>query len=202
MAIPSLIACCFQNMRTHTREEIINIIALAYPYVKAELFLIWEEHELADIITQTLDTMSDQDLLIKNEQLDVYTRPASGRPAFMHLSMLARAISPVLEVYYLTVSLLLRDGHKNFPREELENNCYLMAQRIAMLYELNAPDFSDRRLISNFIETLIHSDYIKTVDDEHLAYNEAFLKVDRRARLLLSKEMRNNILQTIKTGTN
>jgi glycerol-3-phosphate O-acyltransferase len=199
MAIPSLIACCFLNMRTHTREEIINIISLAYPYVKAELFLIWEEHELADIINIMLDAMAHQELLIKNEQLDVYTRPASGNPTYMHLNMLARIISPVLEVYYLTVSILLRDGQKKIPRSELENNCFLMAQRIAMIYELNAPDFSDRRLISNFIETLIHSDYLKSIDDEHLEYNEAFLKVDRRARLLLSKEMRNNILQAIKS---
>ena len=199
MAIPSLIACCFLNMRTHTREEIINIIELAYPYIKAELFLIWEERELADIVSQMLDVMAQQDLLIKNEQLDVYTRPASGKPAFMHLNMLARTISPVLEVYYLTISILLRDGQKKVPREKLENSCYLMAQRIAMIYELNAPDFSDRRLISNFIETLIHSDYLKTIDSEHLEYNEAFLKVDRRARLLLSREMRNNILQAIKS---
>ena len=199
MAIPSLIACCFLNMRTHTREEIINIISLAYPYVKAELFLIWEESQLNDIISKMLDIMASQDLLIKNEQLDVYSRPASGKPAYMHLNMLARIISPVLEVYYLTISILLRDTQKKAPREELENSCYLMAQRIAMIYELNAPDFSDRRLISNFIENLIHSDYIKSIDDEHLEYNEAFLKVDRRARLLLSREMRNNILQTIKT---
>lgn len=199
LAMPSLIACCFVNMRTHTREEIINIIALAYPYVKAELFLIWEENELADIVSRMLDTMAQQELLLKNEQLDVYTRPASGSSSFMHMTMLARIISPVLEVYYLTVSILLRDGSKNVPRSELENTCFLMAQRIAMIYELNAPDFSDRRLISNFIETLIHSDYLKSIDSEHLEYNAAFLKVDRRARLLLSREMRNNILQTIKS---
>ena len=199
MAIPSLIACCFLNMRTHTREEIINIISLAYPYVKAELFLIWEESELGEIVSHMLDVMAGQELLIKNEQLDVYTRPASGEPAYMHLNMLARTISPVLEVYYLTVSILLRDGQKKTPRKELENSCFLMAQRIAMIYELNAPDFSDRHLISNFIETLIHSDYIKTIGSEHLEYNEAFLKVDRRARLLLSREMRNNILQAIKS---
>ena len=116
----------------------------------------------------------------------------------MHLNMLSRIISPVLEVYYLTVSILLRDGQKKAPRAEVEDNCYLLAQRIAMIYELNAPDFSDRRLISNFIETLISSDYLKSIDSDHLKFNEAFLKVDRRARLLLSREMRNNILQTIK----
>ena len=198
MAIPSLIACCFLNMRTHTREEIINIIALAYPFVKAELFLIWETHELDDVISQMLDCMAEQGLLIKNEQLDVYTRPASGNPAYMHLNMLARTISPVLEVYYLTLSILLRDKQQKVTRKELEKRCYLMAQRIAMIYELNAPDFSDRHLISNFIETLINSEYLKSLESDHLEFNETFLKIDRRARLLLSREMRNNILQSIK----
>ena len=198
MAIPSLIACCFLNMQTHTREEIISIISLAYPFVKSELFLIWEDHELSGVITLMLDAMADQNLLIKNQQLDVYSRPASSNPAYMHLNMLARIISPVLEVYYLVLSILLRDGVKKAPREQVENDCYLMAQRIAMIYELNAPDFSDRRLISNFIETLISSDYLKSIDSDHLKFNDAFLKVDRRARLLLSREMRNNILQTIR----
>ncbi|MCW8922960.1 MAG: glycerol-3-phosphate 1-O-acyltransferase PlsB [Gammaproteobacteria bacterium] len=199
MAMPSLIACCFLNMRTHTREEIISIISLAYPFIKAELFLIWDEHELGDIISQMLDAMAHQDLIIKNEQLDVYTRPASSSPAFMHLNMLAQVISPVLEVYYLTISMLLNDDKKKMPREQVENSCYQMAQRIAMIYELNAPDFSDRQLISNFIETLISAEYLRSIDSEHLEFNEAFLKVDRRARLLLSREMRNNILQAIRS---
>lgn len=85
------------------------------------------------------------------------------------------------------------------PREQVENSCYQMAQRIAMIYELNAPDFSDRQLISNFIETLISAEYLRSIDSEHLEFNEAFLKVDRRARLLLSREMRNNILQAIRS---
>jgi len=123
MVIPSLIACCFLNMRTHTREEIISIISLAYPFVKSELFLIWDEHELGDIVSQMLDVMADQNLIIKNEQLDVYTRPTSGEPAFMHLNMLAQIIPPVLEVYYLTISMLLKATKKTMTREEVENDC-------------------------------------------------------------------------------
>lgn len=198
MAMPALIACCFLNMRTHTREEIISIIAIAYPFIRAELYLIWEEHELADVISRILDAMAQQNLLIRNEQLDVYSRPTSSSADSMHLTMLAKIISPMLEVYYLTTLVLLRDGQKKTTRTDLENSCYLMSQRIALVYELNLPDFSDRSLIANFIDTLIRSDYISGIDNERLEYRQAFQHADRRVRLLLSRDMRNNIMQAIK----
>ncbi len=198
MAMPSLIACCFLNMRTHTREEIISLVSLAYPFVEAELFLKWEQNELPEIIEQMLGFMSDHGLLIKNEQLDVYTRAGSGTSEYVHLTMLTRVISPVLEVYYLTLALLSRTRSEKISRAELENRCYLMAQRVAMIHELNSPDFSDKKLISNFIEVLINIDYLRTFGTEQIEYSEAFQKADKRVRLLLSKEMRTNILQMLK----
>ena len=73
-----------------------------------------------------------------------------------------------------------------------------MAQRVAMIYELNSPDFSDKRLISNFIDTLIHIDYLRVYDTEKIEYSDVFHKADKRIQLLLSKEMRSNILQMLK----
>jgi glycerol-3-phosphate O-acyltransferase len=198
--MPSLIACCFLNMRTHTREEITGLVSLAYPFIQAELFLPWKQNELAEVIEQMLDVMSDHGLLIKNEQLDVYTRAGSGTSEYTQLNMLNRVISPVLEVYYLTLALLSRAKDKKLSRNKLENRCYLMAQRIAMIHEPNSPDFSDKKLISNFIETLINIDLLRTYGMEHLEYSEAFQKADKRARLLLSKEMRTNILQVLKSA--
>jgi glycerol-3-phosphate O-acyltransferase len=200
LAMPSLIACCFLNMRTHTREELINLVSLAYPFIRAELFLKWKQHELADVIEQILDIMSGLGLLIKNEQLDVYTRAGSGTSEFVQLTMLTKVISPVLEVYYLTLALLSRSKTIKPTRDELENNCYLMAQRVAMIHELNSPDFSDIKLISNFIEVLINMDYVRTYGTEQIEYSEAFQQADKRARLLLSKEMRTNILQMVKSA--
>ncbi len=198
MALPSLIACCFFNMRSQTREEIINLISLAYPFVKAELFLVWEKEQLAEKISQVLDVMSELGLLIKNEQVDVYTRPGSGALEFTQLNLLAKVISPILEVYYLALALLSRKDKEKISKSELVEKCFLMSQRVAMIHELNSPDFSDKHLISNFIDTLINIDYLRVYDTENLEYSEVFHKADRRIRLLLSKEMRSNILQMLK----
>ena len=198
MALPSIIACCFFNVRSQTREEIINLVSLAYPFIQKELFLVWEQEQLPEVVSQVLNMMSELGLLIKNEQMDVFTRPGSGAKEFTQLTLLARVISPLLEIYYLALALLSRSGSDKVSRQELENRCYLMSQRVAMIHELNAPDFSDKHLISNFINTLIHIDYLKVYDTEHLEYSEVFHKADRRIHLLLTKEMRSNILQMLK----
>jgi glycerol-3-phosphate O-acyltransferase len=198
MALPSIIACCFFNVRSQTREEIIKLVSLAYPFIQKELFLVWRQEQLPEVIGQVLNMMSALGLLIKNEQMDVFTRPGSAAKEYTQMILLARVISPVLEIYYLTLALLSRRETDKVSRLELENRCYLISQRVAMIHELNAPDFSDKYLIANFINTLINIDYLKVYDTEHLEYSEVFHKADRRIHLLITKEMRSNILQMLK----
>lgn len=198
LALPSLIACCFLNVRSQTREQIHNLLELAYPFIKAELFLPWSADKLLPTIDYLLDMMANHNLLLKNEQLDVFTRPGSGSSQYAQLKLLARVISPTLEVYYLALALLSRTTRESISKQELENQCYLMAQRISMIHELNSPDFFDKKLISNFIDTLIATEYLRDADTGHLRFGEAFLRADKHARLLLSKEMRTNILQMLK----
>ena len=201
LALPSLIACCFFNVRSQTRDEIINLVSLAYPFVQKELFLIWDKKtELSEAIDNTLIFLQESGLLIWDETNDSYSRPSSSTKASTKLTLLAEIISPILEVYYLTLALLSRrsqkEENKRVPKDELQKTCILMAQRVAMIHELNSPDYSDKNLIANFIDTLIHMDYL-TVYDSDIEYSDVFEKTDKRIRLLLPKNMRSNILQMI-----
>ena len=74
-----------------------------------------------------------------------------------------------------------------------------MGQRVAMIHKLNSPDYSDKRLVSNFINELVHGDYLRLYENEHLEYGEGFYDTNRHLRLLLGKEMRMNILQMVKS---
>lgn len=197
-AMPSIIACCFLNMRTQTREQITNLVSIIFPFLKTELFLNKRYRELNDEASNTLKTMSKLGLLIRNEQLDVYTRPSSGTLEFTQLNMLSRIISPVLEVYYMTLALLTVNAAKPLTRQELEHQSVLMAQRISMMNESNAPDYFDRKLISNFVDNLISSNYLKDDNNGELKFGEAFHTADKHARLLLSRATRTNILQMLK----
>ncbi|MGK0271631.1 MAG: glycerol-3-phosphate O-acyltransferase [Cocleimonas sp.] len=201
LALPSLIACCFFNVRSLERSEIYNLVGLAYPFVQKELFLIWDKKtQLNRAIDNALDFLQKNALLVWDESTDSYARQAPSSKAFTKLTLLAKVISPILEVYYLTLALLSRSSQneesKRVAKEELQKKCFLMAQRIAIIHDLNSPDYSDKNLIANFIDTLIHMDYL-TVYDSDIEYSDVFEKTDKRIRLLLPKNMRTNILQMI-----
>lgn len=202
IALPSIVACCFFNIRTLSCKEITKLVFLAYPFIKKELFLIWDDKShLGDAIDQTLNQLVDLGLLIKDVENNTYSRYSSNSKAHIQLNLLAKVISPILEIYYLTLALLSRSSqkeeNKRVPIAELQNKCFLTAQRIAMIHELNSPDYSDKKLIANFIDTLIHIDYLTVFEAEHVEYSDVFQKTDKRIRLLLPKKMRTNILQII-----
>ena len=197
MALPSVIACCFTNMRRLPEKEIIKLITLIYPFLQSELFLAWEKEALPEAIKTVLAALCEQGLLEKDEASGEYSRGGFGSVQFAQLNLLARVISPTLEVYYLTLALLAQSGDKTIPKAELEKKCQLMAQRVAMIHELNSPDYSDKNLIANFIDTLIHIDYVKVYGTEDLAFSEVFQRADQRIRLLLSKSTRANIMQML-----
>ena len=204
MALPSLIACCFFNMRTLPHDKIIHYVSMAYPFIQKELFLNGAEKKtLTSIIDNSLDELVRQGLLSKNEKLNTYSRRAATSPQMTQLTQLARVISPILEVYYLTLTLLSRsrrkNGNKPVIKEAFQKDCFLLAQRVAMIHENNSPDYSDKNLIASFINTLIDVNYLTLHDAEEVEYSHAFQKTDKRIRLLLPKEMRVNILQIIDT---
>jgi len=198
MAIPSIIACCFTNKRTLLRNEVNSLILLAYPFIKKELFIAWNDEELTHVIEQALGVMSKQGLLIYNKDNASYTRRGSGTKQFTRLNILAKIIAPILEVYYLTLALLSQIKSKTISSKDFQEKCQLMAQRVSMIHEINSPDYSDKHLIANFIDTLIDMKYIKINDIDEIAYSETFKNTDRRIRLLVSKTMRSNILQMLR----
>lgn len=197
--LPSVIACCFNTVRTTGREKIKKLVTLVYPYLCAELFLYWNEDELDSVIDDTLNRMVEQGLLIRNEPLDVYTKPGSATRQFMELDTLGKFITPILELYYLTITILSKRRNDKLSVTEMADYCYLMAQRVSFIHELNQPDFADRHLINNFINVLIDENYLKISSDNKLDIDENFVNADKEARLLLSTHMRSNILQLIKS---
>jgi glycerol-3-phosphate O-acyltransferase len=98
-------------------------------------------------------------------------------------------------------ALLAEHGSDALSREHLEKSCYLMAQRLSLMYEINSPDFFDKKLISNFINTLIRLEYVSVNNIDNLEICETAITEGRHARRLLEKNMQYNILQMLRTST-
>ena len=83
---------------------------------------------------------------------------------------------PILERYYLAMSLLLKAGSGRLSQDALERQCQLMAQRMALLYEINSPEFFDRALFGNFIEQLRARHVLTDTEEGKLAFQPAMLE--------------------------
>ncbi len=192
-ALPALIACFFQNNEAIPRERLIRLVLYIYPYLKSELFIRWKEDDIETITNQLLDNMIANHWLVQYGETIV--RPTVGSTRFVMLSVLSRSIAQTLERFYIVIALLRKSGSGTLTADELEAQSTLMAQRMSILYGLNAPEFFDKNLFRNFIATLKENGIV-TENEEHLLfYGEELDNVSDDAPILLNSELRQGILQ-------
>ncbi|MCB1757851.1 MAG: hypothetical protein KDJ38_20200, partial [Gammaproteobacteria bacterium] len=197
-ALPALVACCFPQGAMHDRPAVRNMIACIYPFFRREFFLQWRVENIDKEVDSLLDWLSGQKLLDFDEQSGNFLHAAenAGSP---QLQLLANVISPTLELYYLMIVMLRDSREKKISRDDIEKKSFLVAQRVAMIHELNSPDFSDKHLIANFLTQLEKNRCIRLRDDDGIECSGDFSLVEKNLSLLLSPQARSAILQTAKT---
>jgi glycerol-3-phosphate O-acyltransferase len=194
-AMPSLLACAFVSNARMRTVDIQRLVWRVYPYIAAELFLRWDEAQVSTVVESLLDTFVRLNLLQGNEDRSEWQRPPPTSLEAIRLSVLAQATIQTLERYYLAIALLLQAGSGAISPEALEERCYLMAQRMTVLYGLNSPEFVDRSLFRNFIDLLRRRNVIQVSDDKQLLFGAPLLGVAQDAQLVLSEQIRHSILQ-------
>jgi glycerol-3-phosphate O-acyltransferase len=198
LLMPSLLACAFLSNPSVSRADLQRLARRVYPYVADEYFLRWTEQELPAVVDELLEDLMNHGLLTAADDRSVWHRPDAESSEAVQLSVLARVTMPILERYYLAMSLLLKAGSGRLSQDALERQCQLMAQRMALLYEINSPEFFDRALFGNFIEQLRTRHVLSDTEDGKLAFQPAMLDaIVADAQLVLHEQVRNSILQVV-----
>lgn len=198
LVIPALIACCFANVRRVPRASVHRKISLLYPFLKSELQLEWKESGLEQIVDECIASLVDQSLL---EQIEKdLRRPRRSDHRFIQLLRLAHIVQPILERYYMTFIVLWQTSRAPLEEEQLEHRCHLLAQKISMIYGINSPDFFDRLLFRDFIETMLENEYLRKNEHQQLEFSPGFNYVSLDLRNLLSTEVRSSILSLVKAA--
>ncbi len=194
-ALPSLLACAFVGNARLRTADIQRLVWRVYPYISAELFLRWDESQVSGVVEALLDTFVRLKLLEGDAERSEWQRPPPTSLEAIRLSVLAQATIQTIERYYLAIALLLQAGSGAITLEALEERCHLMAQRMAVLYGLNSPEFFDKSLFRNFLELLRRRNVIQMSEDKRLLFGEPLLGVAADAQLVLSEQIRHSILQ-------
>jgi len=192
-AIPSMLACLFINNVKMRREDVVRFATTIYPYLKAELFLHWQEDEIEPVIDQWLDLCVSKGYL--TQEGDELIRPSVSSNNFIILSVLSEQVIQILERYYIAIALLQHSGSGTLNQDDMILNCSLMAQRISILHGLNAPEFFDKALFRNLIEELLDRKVLTLDEEGNILFSTRIEKIANDAKILLNAELRRSILQ-------
>lgn len=194
-ALPSLIACVFVgNARVPTRD-IQRLASRIYPYIAAELFLRWSEAELPAVVDGLLACLAAHGLIEPDPEVEGWRRAPPASAAAMQMSLLAQATIQTIERYYVVVAQLVTAGSGALNQATLEERCQQTAQRTALLYGLESPEFFDRTMFANFIALLRMRGVIRADGGGKLLFDEVLLRVAQDAQFVLSEPLRHSILQ-------
>ncbi len=195
LAMPSLVAACFLNSPKVKTSAVSRIAGAVYPFLKAELFLPWDQQGFEQACFGFVDWLRARGLVLPERTEGVLERPDGGSDKAFHLRMIGRALLQTYERYYITVAVLAKNGSGTLARGELERLCTLTAQRISHLNEFAAPDFYDKSLFRQFIQLLRSSEIIAINSQGKYEFSELIAGIAEDAKLILSKEIRHGIMQ-------
>jgi len=193
-ALPALIASLFENEDSLRREKVLFLASVAYPYLQSELFLRYSPEDIEAVIHHWIDILIEQGLLLQLDN-DRIGRPEEGTDAMLRLRILARFIIQTLERYHLVLGILRKYGSGKLSAGELEEQSTLLAERMSILFGLNAPEFFDKTLFRNFIANMQKNGELEADENGLLCYGEGLQQVAEDARLVLSVEKRQAIQQ-------
>ena len=147
LALPALIACLTLNRRRGiSRQSLQDTVNQIYPFLANELSCDPEPQRFDD----ALKSMMAQHLLISDG--DRLFPPQSGEPAHLQLTLLAETVSQTLERMFIVIHQLTQGP---ISRADLLSRSRVIAQKMSLLYGINAPEFSDQRLFDLFADAML-----------------------------------------------
>ncbi len=197
-AMPALIARLFRTRGVLSEDAILTGCRALYPFLRTEFFLPWEAAECEGAARAYLQCMLDNGLLTRDDDGRVL-RPQVGSPAFASFAALGRVLGETLERHAMAV-LLLAEEHRSglpLPRAKFEDDCRLLAERIAVLTGREAPELFDRALFAGYLDTLIKIGVVAESPDHVLQMTERVERIAERSIELLSDETRQMLLQLL-----
>ncbi|HRH91308.1 MAG TPA: glycerol-3-phosphate 1-O-acyltransferase PlsB [Agitococcus sp.] len=191
--LPSLVACLMQHNGQLHREQISQVIVSLYPYLKSELFLSWDVNEIEALVNQHIDILISSGILTIVDH--VIFSPHPNTEEYAQLVILGEAVKETLERYFMTISLLTERQSGSINQKQLENLCSLLAQRLSVLYEFNSPEFFDKGIFRNFIDTLKKVGLLQQDEQALLHFDSRLYDIATQANLVLREETQHTIQQ-------
>lgn len=169
-ALPSLIAQMTIRQHGLTIDAIQKNVAAIYPFLKKELFLSYDEDQLEGVVSNIIDELVSQGMLVVSD--NQVTINQSNSQALM---LLGRTISETLQRYSIALNLLAENPELD--KSDLEQKSQDIAQRLGRLQGINAPEFFDKGVFASMFATLKQQQYLDNDGNCDLEKTQQFAKL-------------------------
>lgn len=197
--LPALIACLLSHNRKLGKEHMEEAISGIYSLLSMELFLHWSAEELPGATGAVIDVLLRRKLLCIDPG-GTLSAPGQNSQEFAELQLLGETLRPMLERHFLILALLQHFGSGKRMRATLENDCHLLAQRLAKLYVIETPEYSEKAAFSALIAHLIDTGFLEEDASGLLHFDTRITEPLACAELVLPPEARQSIRRLTLAG--
>lgn len=187
-ALPAVVGCFVSQNPVMETSRLNQAVMDTCLLLRAELFLRWRPEELPAELEKVVAVLVARELVRRRGEW--LLAPEANSQAFAELRLLGETIRPTLERHFLTLALLQRHGSGQLTRQRLEESAHLLAQRLALLYEFNTPEFSEKSLFANMVGNLVSAGLLREDDQGRLHFDLRIGRPAEHTELLLPAEIR------------
>ncbi|MCP3675063.1 MAG: glycerol-3-phosphate 1-O-acyltransferase PlsB [Gammaproteobacteria bacterium] len=196
--LPSLVVSCFRYERSLELKNLKDKCLMLYPYLRNELFLHWNEEEFNEALAQCVEFMISKKLLI--EKANMLWRPEESSSEIRRFMLLSECMQNMLKRFAIVLTLLGRrtEMTTQFTRRDLENSSQKLAERVAILYDINAPESFDNKIFASLIAILREQGAIITNKDGSLHIGNEIKGLHQTIISMLPFSVQQQLQQVIK----
>lgn len=195
-ALAGLAAFAFRHHESHSLDSLETLLAPSWPILARELVIPVPE-SLAAALAQWLEQLVRQGLLTRDGEK--WRRPDHSLEAGECLDLLGKLMQPSLERGYLLLVVLLEAGPTRLTTEALSQRTRQLAERLAVLSGLDAPEFFDTRLFVTLVDSLEAKGWVWQ-ENERLVFDDRLRRAAMQTRELFDPTLRHRLQLIIHPG--
>jgi len=199
-AIPGLIASCFIHKRYQKNIELHRLVGLIYPFMKEVLCLKWDPEEINEVTTSGIEALLYLQILTRSKDGKILVRPPTDSQEKYQLLILGQSIVPILQCFFLIISLLIKNGSGVLSYRNFEQLCQQNAERLPMIDGIHSPYLFDKSLFQDFIRALFAQEILQYHNNTLLAFDENITSMKEDIQLILGEKICHNILSSISSN--
>ncbi|GHE20776.1 glycerol-3-phosphate 1-O-acyltransferase PlsB [Halomonas urumqiensis] len=188
-ALAGLAAFAFRHQQCHTLQELTDLLAPGWPILAREL-TVEPPAALDAALGDTLALLGEYGLIASDGER--WQRIEHSLEAGECLDLLGQLMQPSLERGYLLLSVLLASPPGQLSAEQLADQSRRLAERLALLSGLDAPEFFDTQLFASLVESLEAQGWLWR-EQQQLCYGESLRDAAQRSHRLFDPALRHRL---------